>query len=95
MDEKFNICLILLGYDNQHHNNGNNGFGIDSTLNNLNGMTNVPVSNNMLLGLPALTQSNTLPTVTSESISAPTDQRGTFIFPSQKTISWEILVEIC
>lgn len=79
----------VLGYDNPHHNNhdnnGNNGFSMDSTLNTLNGMTNVPSSvpnNNMLMGLPSLTQTP-LPPVTSmvtsdhasDSIST-SDQRG-------------------
>ncbi|XP_055307981.1 bromodomain-containing protein 3-like isoform X3 [Sitodiplosis mosellana] len=62
-------------FDNPH----NNGFNLDSTLNNLNGMTNVPssVSNNsMMMGLPSLSQSNTLPPVTSDSISTSSDQRG-------------------
>lgn len=50
-------------------------------------MTNVPVSNNMLMGLPTLTQSNTLPTVTPDSISASSDQRGTFIYLSPSKYS--------
>lgn len=65
----------FIGFDNPHHNNGNNGFGMESTLNNLNGMTNIPasVANNMMMGvpsLPSLTQSNTLPSAPSESISS-------------------------
>lgn len=72
------INTMIPGYDNPHHNNGNNGFSMDSTLNTLNGMTNVPSSvpnNNMMMGLPSLTQTP-LPPVTSDSIST-SDQRGT------------------
>lgn len=70
----------FIGYDNPHHNNGNNGFGLDSTLNNLNGMTNIPasVANSMMMGvpsLPSLTQSNTLPSAPSESISTSAGKR--------------------
>lgn len=74
------INPILLGYDNPHHNNGNNGFNLDSTLNNLNGMTNVPSSvpnNNMMMGMTSLP--NTLPPVPSDSISTSSDQRGIII----------------
>lgn len=53
---------------------------MESTLNNLNGMTNVPANNNMMMGLPSLTQSNTLPPVTSESISTSSNQRGKHSF---------------
>lgn len=79
--KRTSINEMIPGYDNPHHNNGNNGFNLDSTLNNLNGMTNVPPSvpnNNMMMGLPSLTQSNTLPPVTSlsDSISTQSDQRG-------------------
>lgn len=70
----------IVGYDNPHHNNGNNGFNLDSTLNNLNGMTNVSASvsnNNMMMRLPSLTQSNnSLPPVTSDPISTSSEQRG-------------------
>lgn len=64
----------FIGYDNPHHNNGNNGFGMDSTLNTLNGISNIPasVANSMIMGVPALpslTQSNALPSASSESIS--------------------------
>ncbi|XP_031638394.1 homeotic protein female sterile-like isoform X2 [Contarinia nasturtii] len=70
-------------FDNPHHNNGNNGFSMDSTLNTLNGMTNVSASvsnnnNNMMMGLPSLTQSNAnaLPPVTSDALATSADQRG-------------------
>lgn len=71
---KSSINQMIPGYDNPHHNNGNNGFSMDSTLNNLNGMTNIPssVPNNMMMSLPSLTQSNTMPPVTSDSISTST-----------------------
>lgn len=65
----------IAGFDNPHHNNGNNGFGMDAALNNLNGMTNVPasVANNMMMGvpsLPSLTQPNNLPSADSISTSS-------------------------
>lgn len=71
---------MILGFDNPnpHHNNGNNGFGIEATLNNLNGMNNVMPSvssSNMMMSLPPLSQANTLPPTTQNSMALPTDQR--------------------
>lgn len=76
----FSHC-VCIGYGNPHHNNGNNGFGMDSTLNNLNGMTNIPasVANNMMMGvptLPSLSQPNSLPSAPSDALSTSADQRG-------------------
>lgn len=59
---------------------------MDTTLNNLNGMTNIPasVANSMMMGMPSLpsmTQSNNLPSAPSESIPTSADQRGKHLFP--------------
>lgn len=68
------------GYDNSnpHHNNGNNGFNLEATLNNLNGINNIlpsVSSSNMMMGMPSLSQSNTLPSSASNSMPLPSDQR--------------------
>lgn len=66
-------CLLFSGYDNSHSSDGNNGFGMDSSLPNLNGMTNLPGSNNNMM---MSAQTNALPITTPSSMSMPPDQRG-------------------
>lgn len=68
------VCLGILGFENAHSNDGNNGFNLDSALNNLNGMTNTSVSNQMMMG----SQSNTMPTTVASSMAMSNDQRGKY-----------------
>lgn len=67
------ITLGILGFENAHGNDGNNGFSLDSALNNLNGMTNASAASNMMMGSQA---GGAMPTTIASSMAMANDQRG-------------------
>lgn len=78
------LCVFLplgtLGFENAHSNDGNNGFSLDSALNNLNGMTNASAAGNMMMG----SQAGAMPTTIASSMAMANDQRGKYYWPTMR-----------